>query len=158
MWIGVISGTNGYLEESARDIFEGVDHILHCGNIGTTAILEQLSLVAPVTGVLGPLVDPDYFPLGKSLYNMCFDTGIFIRHDMGDPFDLSKELRADLERSKPEVVLFGSGGQSFRCRIENRLFFNPGNCGRPERGASRSIGLLEIEGQSVRGEVVPIDE
>ncbi|HMS16074.1 MAG TPA: metallophosphoesterase family protein [Planctomycetota bacterium] len=157
MWIGVINDTEGYVESSARDIFEGVDYILHCGNVGSVLVLEDLSLVAPVTGVIGPKDDAELFPFGTVLFKKWFETGIYLRHQIGDPFDAAEELRGDLDLHKPEVVLFGSGGRAFKGRIENRLYFNPGSCGHPGPGRIRSIGLLEIEGQSIRAEVVPIE-
>ena len=158
MWIGVISDTRGQVLEQARDLFEGVDYILHCGNVGSASVLEELSLVAPITGVLGTLDDPEDYPLQKVLYKKWFEVGIYLRHDIGDPLNLTQEMKDEFAKEDPEVVLFGAGGDSFNNRVENRLFLNPGGCGLLLDEGVRSVGLLEIEGQSVRAEVVPIED
>ena len=44
--IGVISDTHGHLEERVKEVFAGVDHILHAGDIGDLTVLDGLSAVA----------------------------------------------------------------------------------------------------------------
>jgi putative phosphoesterase len=53
MRIGLISDTHGRLDSRVVEIFEGVDRILHAGDIGGEEILAELGAVAPVTAVLG---------------------------------------------------------------------------------------------------------
>ena len=53
MEIGVISDTHGFLDPRVLDIFQGVAHILHAGDIGSAAIIGALNAIAPVTAVLG---------------------------------------------------------------------------------------------------------
>lgn len=156
MWIGVISNSSGCVEEQAKEIFAGVDYILHCGNAGSQAVLEEYSIVAPITGVLGDIDDPEFLPFQYQLFKKWFDIGVFVQHAIGDPFNLSPEMKSDLARLLPEVVLFGLGSEPFNARVENRLFFHPGSCGAPSSRHPRSVGLLEIDGQTVRAEVVPI--
>ena len=44
--IGVVSDTHGYLDPYILELFEGVDLIIHAGDVGDKAILESLGLVA----------------------------------------------------------------------------------------------------------------
>ena len=53
MLIGLISDTHGLLRPQVLTAFEGVDHILHGGDVGPPAILEELAALAPVTAVYG---------------------------------------------------------------------------------------------------------
>lgn len=53
MRLGVISDTHGTLPAAALDALVGVDHIVHAGDIGAQWILDDLSLIAPVTAVRG---------------------------------------------------------------------------------------------------------
>ncbi len=53
MLIGVVSDTHGFYDPRVPPMLEGVEHILHAGDIGTGQILEQLGEIAPVTAVRG---------------------------------------------------------------------------------------------------------
>ncbi|HAV64105.1 MAG TPA: YfcE family phosphodiesterase, partial [Verrucomicrobiales bacterium] len=53
MRIGVISDTHGYLDPKIPALFQGVEHILHAGDIGYASIILELEQIAPVTAVLG---------------------------------------------------------------------------------------------------------
>src|SRR5688500_8543045 len=51
--IGVISDTHDYFDPKIRELFQGVDHIVHGGDIGLPWLIMQLEEIAPVTAVLG---------------------------------------------------------------------------------------------------------
>jgi putative phosphoesterase len=51
--IGILSDTHGLLRPEAVQALQGVDHILHAGDIGTPSILETLAAIAPVTAIRG---------------------------------------------------------------------------------------------------------
>ena len=51
--IGIISDTHGLLRPEAERGLAGVDHIIHAGDIGDSAILKQLAEIAPVTAIRG---------------------------------------------------------------------------------------------------------
>ncbi len=157
MWIGVISDTHGVLPPEALDIFGGVDYILHCGDVGDPKVLDDLSIVAPVAGVIGQSDDPAAYPFETVLFRRWFEVGIFVTHRIGDPVNPTRPVKADIERFDPQVVLFGHSLEPFNSRIEQRLFFNPGAAGKKRGRAPRSVGLLEIDGRNVRCEVVPLD-
>ena len=53
MIIGLLSDTHGFFHPRLPQIFEGVDVILHAGDVGSMAILRQLEQIAPVTAVQG---------------------------------------------------------------------------------------------------------
>lgn len=157
MWIGVISDTCGELDPRVQSVFGGVDYILHCGSVGDPSILDILSHLAPVAGVIGANDNQTLFPFEKSLFRKWFEVGVYLAHDIGDPLELARGVRKEIEQYEPQVVLFGNTGTGFNSRIENRLFFNPGAAGPHPQSASRSVGLLEIGGRNVRAEIVPLD-
>ncbi|MAB88060.1 MAG: hypothetical protein CMJ90_01200 [Planctomycetes bacterium] len=158
MWIGVISDTAGVLMPGVVNVFDGVDYILHCGNIGNPTVLEELSQIAPITGVIGGSDSAEVYPFERTLYRKWFETGIYMHHRIGDPTDLHRNTQKAIDAADPQVILFGSTGEPFNTRIESRLFFNPGAAGRRRPKQPRTVGLLEISGHSVRAEIVPIDE
>ena len=47
------SDTHGFYDPRVPLLLEGVEHILHAGDIGKGQIIEQLSIIAPVTAVRG---------------------------------------------------------------------------------------------------------
>ncbi len=51
--IGLVSDTHGLLRASVVEALEGVDQILHAGDVGTEAVLEGLRAIAPVTAIRG---------------------------------------------------------------------------------------------------------
>ncbi len=55
--IGVVSDTHGYLDPAVLEVFAGVDHIIHAGDVMDAGILEALRAVAPLTAVHGNLDD-----------------------------------------------------------------------------------------------------
>src|SRR5258708_12379863 len=53
MRIGVISDTHGLLRPEAQRALQGVQLIIHAGDVGAPEILTQLKLIAPVFAVRG---------------------------------------------------------------------------------------------------------
>ena len=53
MVVGVLSDTHGHLYSAVRQTLEGVDHIIHAGDIGSREVLAGLRAIAPVTAVRG---------------------------------------------------------------------------------------------------------
>ena len=58
MRIGVISDTHGLLRPEAEQALQGVDLIVHAGDVGKPDILARLKSIAPVFAVRGS-VDTD---------------------------------------------------------------------------------------------------
>ena len=73
MRIGVISDTHNYFDPAIPKIFEGVDHILHAGDVGLMTIIYELESIAPVTAVFGntdtdlPIKETEVIELGGKL-------------------------------------------------------------------------------------------
>lgn len=157
MWLGVISNTDGAISSDVTKALHGVDYIIHCGGIGTWEVIEELSKVARVTGVLGPADDPALIPFEKALAKPFGGSTVYVVHKLGDPLDIPQALKREIQRIDPRIVLFG-GNASFNNRVDGRLFFSPGAAGRKRSKAGRSVGMIEIDSQSVRGEVITLDE
>jgi putative phosphoesterase len=157
MWLGVISNTDGAISADVTKALHGVDYIVHCGGIGTWEVIEELSKVARVTGVLGTNDDPAVIPFEKALAKPFGGATVYVVHRLGDPLDLPQAVKRDIQKIDPRVVLFG-GTTPFNNRIDGRLFFSPGAAGRKRPKSGRSVGMVEINSQSVRGEVINLDE
>ncbi|MEZ6196354.1 MAG: metallophosphoesterase family protein [Planctomycetota bacterium] len=157
MWIGVIADTEGELHPRALEVFEGMDFILHCGGIGDPSILLELSNVAPTSGVVGAGdTAAEYEPLKSILFQKFSDVPIFVTHDIGSPRKPYQTVLDVLKDMEPKALLFGKTRQPFSAAIEKRLWFNPGSASGGNGEYPATVGILEIDGQAVRGEIIEL--
>jgi putative phosphoesterase len=152
--IGVISDTHNFLDPKVPELFDGVDHILHAGDIGQTRIILQLEEIAPVTAVLGNTDDPG---LHYRLTEVVELTGRkFLIHHIVDPGAPDEALKSRLDREEPAVVVFGHTHKPFSEMIGPTLFFNPGYAGKSRFGMPRSIAILHCTAKEIRQEFLPL--
>ena len=147
MKIGVISDTHGLFDPRIPDLFAGVEHILHGGDVGSPATLTQLEKIAPTTAVLGnvdvgfPLKDTEFLTLADRK---------FLLHHIVNPHALDTPLAQRIQRDKPDVVVFGHTHKPFCERINGVLFLNPGAAGRKRFDLPRCLVVLEANGHELR--------
>ncbi len=155
MKLGLISDTHGFLDPRLPKIFQGVDHILHAGDIGPDHLIAQLKSIAPVTAVLGNNDHSPCFPLTQ-----LFVSGEWkcLVHHIVTPQALTEELRARIARDQPDVVVFGHSHQPFEQRLHGVLFVNPGYAGKPRFGQARSVAVLESRGRKLETRFVRLAE
>lgn len=153
MKIGIISDTHDYLDPKVPELFKGVDHILHGGDVGSAWIKFQLEQIAPVTAVLGN-TDKD-LPL-KETEVVKLDGRTFLVHHIVDPRELGNSLQARIKRTKPDVVVFGHTHQRFCQILGGVLFFNPGYAGRQRFNLDRSIAILRWSDRGIQPEFMPL--
>ena len=155
MLIGVVSDTHGFYHPRVPPLLQGVEHILHAGDIGTGRIIEQLSEIAPVTAVRGnnDREGPEsQFPEVETV-----DLGgcrIYLTHIVkvpkeGDDAGFSTYLDAG-----SDVVVFGHSHMAFHEQRGGLTFFNPGAAGKRRFKVVPSIGLLELEPGRVQGRIL----
>jgi len=136
--VGLISDTHSTLHQSACDVLiaEGVEHILHAGDICKPAILYELGAIAPVTAVLG---NNDYdlpgFDLPFQARVTIADVRFLIVHDF---------LHLDEIPEDVDVVVCG---HTHRPRNEwhgSTLVVNPGSASQRRSMTHRSLAILDI--------------
>ena len=154
MKIGVISDTHNYFDLRLPELFAGVDHIFHAGDIGLPMIVMELEAIAPVTAVLGNNDDGLDF---RETEVVQLGALKFLVHHIVNVHDLSDVMKSRMEREKPDVVVFGHSHKPFNQVIDGALFFNPGYAGKPRFGQTRSIAILHCEGKGVRPEFIELD-
>ena len=138
--IGVISDTHGELNPRVREVFDGVDLIVHAGDVGGPQILIELEAIAPVVVARGntdtgswahDLPERASFRVGDTL-------GVVV-HD---------SRQADLPDSATVVI----SGHTHRPTVTRRrgvLHLNPGSASDSRcPGARESVALLRV-GQGV---------
>ena len=153
MKIGVISDTHGWLDPKVPELFAGVSHILHAGDIGADAIIVELETIAPVTAVIGNTDTSSAFRLTEAV---TLAGRKFLVHHIVDPYALKEELQLRIARERPDVVVFGHTHKAY-CETSNGvLFFNPGSAGKPKSGTDRSVAILHCEGKEIRPEFLTL--
>ena len=150
MKIGVISDTHGLLRPEAVEAMRRVDHILHAGDVGDAAILDQLRQLAPLTAIRGNvdhrgpcsrLPEVELIELnGHSIYML---------HDV---------LALDLDPVAAGIQVVISG-HSHKPLIEWKkgvLYFNPGSAGPRRFSLPVSVGYLFIDEDRIEPELLTI--
>jgi uncharacterized protein len=148
--VGVISDTHGLLRAEARAFLVGCDYILHAGDIGGAALLDELEVLAPVTAVRG---NNDQEPWAKHLKKteLVRLGGIFayLIHDLS-------LLDIDPSANGIRIVI---SGHSHRPLIETRegvLYINPGSCGPRRFKLPISVGELIVEESALRARTLEL--
>ena len=150
--IGVISDTHGLLREQAVSALQGVEAIIHAGDIGTHDVLEALQQVAPVVAVRGnmdgygwaqELPETEMVALG--------DVYIYVLHDLF-------RLDIDPQASGVQAVI---SGHTHMPAVETKggvLYLNPGSAGYRRHNRPMSIARLHINGKSVQPEIIRLQD
>ena len=157
MRLGVISDTHGLLRPEVLEVFEGVDHILHCGDVGKWDVVVDLEALAPVTAVYGNTDDLGIRAKLPQVAEIDLD-GFRIVVTHGD--QLGSPTPAKLHEAFPdaEIILYGHTHKPLLELVDKTVtVMNPGGAGAPRFGLLPSVGILELEpGIPPRGRIVPL--
>jgi len=141
---GLISDTHGALHPEVFTLFDGVEAILHAGDVVGEQLLDELEVLAPVHAVRGncdydaprlPAVRVVDLPLGRVVvaHSHLVDDGL------GRPERLARHFAEFL----PRVIVFGHTHRQYRREHDGVLVVNPGSAGRPRFGGESSLAFLE---------------
>ncbi|MBN1419482.1 MAG: metallophosphoesterase family protein [Planctomycetes bacterium] len=152
MKLGILSDTHGFLDPKVETLFQGVERILHAGDVGP-GILERLARIAPVDAVAGNM---DGEPLASRLPRlMSLDLAgrrVLLVHRPDEP-----QARARLESGELDILVCGHTHRAEAVWKGKVLVFNPGAAGRSMPWAGRTVGILEIGEGGVSSRILPLD-
>ena len=155
MLIGVVSDTHGFYDPRLSLLLEGVEHILHAGDIGRGEIIEQLAEIAPVTAVRGnnDREGPESEYPAVEIIRLG-DCRIYLTHivkvpEIGDDTGIAPYLEQEID-----AVVFGHSHYAFHEKRDGLTFFNPGAAGKRRFKVVPSIGLLELSSGRVEGRIL----
>jgi len=149
--IGVISDTHipdraKELPSSIREVFKGVDMIIHAGDFVDLSVLEELqSLCKCVKGVWGNMDPPEVrsklpekeiFKIGKHTIGLI--------HGQGAPAMLLEFVTEKFKKDNVDVIIFGHAHTPFNEVKDGILFFNPGSATDRIFAPFNSFGIIEI--------------
>ena len=141
--IGVISDTHNHLYPEVKALLDGVDHIIHAGDVCSPTLLSELRRIAPLTVVRGNCdagAWADALPVRAE-----FALG-GVRVVMGH---IGGQLReeATARGSGPgglDIVVFGHSHQPMVEQKGGVLYLNPGSAGPRRYGRPRTMAFLRI--------------
>ena len=148
--IGVISDTHGLVRPEAIQVLNGVDLILHAGDIGTPQVLQELKTIAPVVAVSGNNDTGEWMnDLPQREVVKAGGVHIFMLHNL-------QEIDLDPAAAGFRVVV---SGHSHRPSVEERhgiVYVNPGGAGPRRFKLPISVVRLTIEGAAVSGRIIEL--
>lgn len=158
--IGVLSDT--HVPVRARRLppelftrLQGVDLILHAGDLVDESVLLELQSLAPVEAVAGNM-DPPHLHERLKRRKLLQGGGLQIGLIHGDGMRRTTRQRAEeaFRDFQPQVIVFGHSHQPVCTYTGNTLLFNPGSCVDPRRAGRPSYGLLHLDSGGVNGEII----
>ena len=136
-------------------LFDGVEAIIHAGDIGKLEVISQLEQIAPVIAVEGNNDWFNRFPT-ESIQKLAGHT-VLIRHIFGELHQLRAADRTMLDRVQPDVVVFGHSHRPYVDRLGRAMLFNPGSAGPKRFSLPRTVGLLSLAENHVEAEIIRLD-
>jgi len=159
--IGIISDT--HIRSSARllpniiyEVFDGVDMILHAGDILIDEVIIELETIAPVYVVAGN--NDGYDMLDKYGTKRIIEVSgkrIGLTHGTSRGRTYMNAY-AEFAGSKVDCVVYGHSHKPHNEVIGGVLFFNPGSPTSRRFEPRYSLGLLYVE-EDIKGEIIYFD-
>ena len=150
--IGVISDTHGLVRPEAVRALEGVDMIIHAGDIGGAGVLNFLGTIAPVFAVRGNMDRGDWAQeLSETEVVEIGDLCFYVIHDFS---------RLDLDSAAGgfSAVVFGHSHEPFSGEQNGVLFLNPGSAGPRRFRLPISLAIIEIEDGRLNARFVDLEQ
>ena len=140
MRIGILSDTHGLLRDEVKTALEGVDHIIHAGDIDRPEVIEVLRSIAPVIVVRGN-ADKDWAEHIPTTGSVDLSgKRFFIIHNKG---------KIDCDLSGYDVIVFGHSHKYSCIEKDGQTWINPGCCGKRKPGQEISLAIAEIAGEVI---------
>ena len=155
MRIGIISDTHGVLHPAVAGLFDGVDHILHAGDVGGLHVLAALEKIAPVTFVDGNNDGAS----GEEIARLTLGSlNILLTHILPRPHRLDARVARSLREAPADLVVFGHSHLPHNELIDRVRYFNPASSGPRRFDYPTSVGLLEKRNGAWEAMHLPLDE
>ena len=149
--VGLISDTHGLVRPDVHTALAGVELILHAGDVGGDAILDELQLIAPVQAVFGNTDRPGNPRLSESLELTIGGVRIHVSHghEIGPPTPAALLARYDAN-----VIVYGHTHRQLMARAENRWVVNPGAAGARRFDLLPSVARMTVRDGEVAIEIL----
>jgi len=138
MRVGIISDTHGLLRPEAETALQGVQLIVHAGDVGSPEILTKLKVIAPVFAVRGNI---DTEPWAKELpLTTVVEAGgasFYVLHNL-------RELDVKPEAAPFDFVVSGHTHQAETTSRNGVTYLNPGSAGPRRFHLPITLAVLDL--------------
>jgi len=146
--IGVISDTHGLVRPEALAALRGCDAIVHAGDIGKPAVLEQLAELAPLTAIRGN-VDTWATDLPDTAVLTFAAKRFYVIHDV-------KGLDIDARAAGFAAVISGHSHMPKSEVRDGVLYLNPGSAGPRRFKLPIAVARIRVHEGGVEAELVAL--
>ncbi|MNW94906.1 phosphodiesterase [compost metagenome] len=163
MRIGVVSDTHlprfgRRLPSALVEGLQGVDRILHLGDLTAPEVLGWLEAIAPVTAIAGNNDPPElHAALGRKRLLTLGGVRIGMVHGDGKGKTTLERALAAFEDEPLDLLLFGHSHQPYCARHGDRWVLNPGSPTDKRRMPHYSYALVDLAPGSIVPEVKIFD-
>ena len=147
MTIAILSDTHNLLRPQVLQQLQGVDAILHGGDISRQSVLDTLRTYGPLYVVRG---------------NNDKEWAEHIPHDLtvelGGKTFFMVHKKAEIPRALPgvQVVIYGHSHKYAMEEKDGILYLNPGSCGPRRFNQDITMAMMEIENGTIKVEKILI--
>jgi len=156
--VGLIADTHGLFRPSIVRVFADVGLIVHAGDVGATAVLEQLSAMAPTEAVFGNVDDARNPALAPSRTIPIGGLTLHVSH--GHEFGSPSPAKL-LSAYDADIIVFGHTHRAIvvseRRGGRRVLVVNPGAAGPRRFDLRPSVAILTVSGRRAEAEIVEIE-
>ena len=151
MVLGLVSDTHGLVRPEIFAALEGVELIVHAGDVGGRSVIDELTAIAPVRAVYGNCDVAGEPGLEARLVLEIEGVSIHVSHghELGSP--TPEKL---LTRYRADVVIFGHTHKPLVERSGARLVTNPGAAGPRRFSLKPSVARMTVENGRAEVEIV----
>lgn len=153
--IGLVSDTHGLVRPALYQLLDGVEQILHAGDVGPDDVLAQLETIAPVQAVYGNTDGAGRPRLRESIDIEVDGVRIHVSHghEVGapNPERLAAAYDAD-------VIVYGHTHRQLVTRLGSQLIVNPGGAGARRFNLQPSVAILTVARGTADVTLLPISD
>jgi uncharacterized protein len=148
--LGVISDTHGLIRSEAIKALDGVEMIIHAGDIGTPEVLQALHAIAPVVAVRGNNDKGEWaHALPETEVIEVRGVTLYVLHD-------AKALDLDPAAAGFHAVISGHSHRPTMAKRQGVLFLNPGSAGPRRFKLPVSVARLTIRGGIIDAQLIEL--
>lgn len=150
MKVGVLADTHGLLRPEAIAALQGVDHLIHAGDVGSPAILAQLRELAPLTAIRGNIdrTGPCAALPATEAVELAGHL-LYIVHALAD-------LDLNAKAAGIAAVVYGHSHKPALDWKDGVLFLNPGSAGPQRFSLPITVAMLQLTPGHLDAELLPL--
>jgi putative phosphoesterase len=150
MLLGVISDTHGLLRPEAIEALRGSAMIIHAGDVGKAAVLEQLRSISSVIAVRGNIdTEPWAATLPETAIVAAGAHKILVLHDLS-------QLALNPAEAGLAAVVFGHSHKPSMEKRAGVLYLNPGSAGPRRFRLPTTLARLAVSPARLEPELITL--